>query len=160
MKKYRIAPEVREQIINRIKNEGITVAQASKDHGVSDVTIYKWLGSKADGPTYAEIAKELRGMKSSQKSVIARELGISRGMLYYRAKKPDKDWRVKCSIEEVLREYPSYGHKRLAIHLRMNHKKILRVMKLYGIKPYRRRGKKPFKINKKSNSVYPNLLLT
>ncbi|HEY9583697.1 MAG TPA: IS3 family transposase [Candidatus Paceibacterota bacterium] len=99
-------------------------------------------------------------MKSSQKSVIARELGISRGMLYYRAKKPDKDWRVKCSIEEVLREYPSYGHKRLAIHLRMNHKKILRVMKLYGIKPYRRRGKKPFKINKKSNSVYPNLLLT
>ncbi|HEY9583696.1 MAG TPA: transposase [Candidatus Paceibacterota bacterium] len=57
MKKYRIAPEVREQIINRIKNEGITVAQASKDHGVSDVTIYKWLGSKADGPTYAEIAK-------------------------------------------------------------------------------------------------------
>ena len=33
-------------------------------------------------------------------------------------------------------------------------------MKLFGLQPYRRRGRKPFKINKPSDCVYPNLLLT
>jgi len=32
--KKRIAPEIKEQIINRIKNDGVTVAQAAKDHGI------------------------------------------------------------------------------------------------------------------------------
>jgi len=57
MKKYRIAPEVREQVINRIKNEGVSVLQAAKDHGVSTHSIYKWLGVGASAPTYAEVAK-------------------------------------------------------------------------------------------------------
>jgi transposase-like protein len=58
MKKHRIAPEVKEQIINRIKNEGVSVAQASKDHGVSDGTIYAWIGAKAQGtPSVLEVAK-------------------------------------------------------------------------------------------------------
>jgi len=38
-KAYRIAPEIKEQIINRIKNDGISVAEAAKAHGVSTVTI-------------------------------------------------------------------------------------------------------------------------
>jgi transposase-like protein len=58
MKKHRIAPEVKEQIINRIKSEGVTVAQAAKDHGVSDVTIYSWIAKKTEGqPTISEIIK-------------------------------------------------------------------------------------------------------
>lgn len=58
MKKFRIASEVREQIINRIKNEGATVQQAAKDHGVSEQTIYNWIGAKTDGgPSVMEIAK-------------------------------------------------------------------------------------------------------
>ena len=58
MRKYKIAPEVREQIINRIKNEGVTVAQAAKDHGVSEQTIYNWIGVKTEGgPSVMEIAK-------------------------------------------------------------------------------------------------------
>lgn len=57
MKKYRIAPEVKEQILARIKNEGVSVTQAAKDHGVSTYSIYKWLGSTAEGPSYAETAK-------------------------------------------------------------------------------------------------------
>ena len=57
MKKYRIAPELKEQILARIKNDGVSVADAAKDHGVSTYTIYKWLGAKTDGPTYAEVAK-------------------------------------------------------------------------------------------------------
>lgn len=58
MKYHKIAPEVKEQIINRIKNEGVTVAQAAKDHGVSDVTIYGWIAKKVGGqPTLAENIK-------------------------------------------------------------------------------------------------------
>lgn len=95
----------------------------------------------------------------SSKTILARELGISRGSLYYRKKQPDKDWLTKCAIELALREHPSYGHKRLAPHLGMNKKKILRIMKIYGIKPYRRRGRK-WKHTKNISAVYPNLLLT
>jgi transposase-like protein len=58
MKKYKISPEVKEQIINRIKNEGISVAQAVKDHGVSDNTIYGWISKKVEGqPTLSELLK-------------------------------------------------------------------------------------------------------
>jgi len=87
-------------------------------------------------------------------------VNLSRSTLYYHPKQPDKDWLLKCQIEEVLHEYPSYGHKRLALELKRNKKAVLRVMKLFGLHPYRRRGKKPFKINKPSDCVYPNLLLT
>jgi hypothetical protein len=86
-------------------------------------------------------------------------LGLSRASYYYKSKKKEKDWKTKIQIEEALRIHPAYGHKRLAIFLKQNKKKILRVMKLFGIKPYRRMVKKVFKIRKDSKS-YPNLLLT
>ena len=58
MKKYRIAPEVKEQIINRIKNEGVSVADAAKDAGVSDASVYTWLGKKVEGgPSVLEVAR-------------------------------------------------------------------------------------------------------
>ncbi|MBU6232581.1 MAG: transposase [Patescibacteria group bacterium] len=57
MRKPRIAPELKEQIINRIKNDGITVAAAAKDHGVSENTIYGWIAKKVDGVSYSEIIK-------------------------------------------------------------------------------------------------------
>lgn len=58
MKKHRIAGEVKEQIINRIKNEGVTVAEAAKEHGLHETTIYGWLGKKAEGiPSILEYAK-------------------------------------------------------------------------------------------------------
>lgn len=97
-------------------------------------------------------------MDTSHKTILARELGISRGMLYYKPKKPDKDWHTKCRIEEALRKHPSYGHKRLALHFHMNKKKVLRVMKLFGIKPYRRHGRK-WKRMKGIATAYPNLLI-
>jgi len=40
MKKHRIAPDVKEQIIGRIKNDGVTVTDAAKEHGISENTIY------------------------------------------------------------------------------------------------------------------------
>lgn len=58
MKKHRIAPDVKEQIINRIKNDGVSVVEAAKDHGISEATIYGWISKKVEGqPTLSEIIR-------------------------------------------------------------------------------------------------------
>ena len=57
-KGFRIAPDVREQILKRIKDEGVPVAQAAKEHGVSEPTIYAWLTKGASShPSWVEVAK-------------------------------------------------------------------------------------------------------
>lgn len=86
-------------------------------------------------------------------------LDMYRGVRYYRPKKPDKDWQLKCQIEEVLRIHPSYGSLRISIHLRMNRKPVKRVMNIFGIKAYRRRGRK-YKKTKNIKVIYPNMLIT
>ncbi len=83
--------------------------------------------------------------KKITKAVIANKLGISRGMLYYQHKRPVIDEEVKHQIEAVLIEHKAYGHKRIAPELKMNKKRILRVMKKFGIKPHRRIARKPRK---------------
>ena len=95
----------------------------------------------------------------TSKALRAKELGVSLRSFYYQQKKPAKDWQLKSQIEEVLREHPSYGHRRIAIHLHMNKKKVRRVMLLFGIKAYRRRGLK-WKKTKNIKVVYPNILMT
>ena len=94
----------------------------------------------------------------ASKTNSARKLGVYRGFLYYKPKKPDKDWNLKCQIEEVLRIHPSYGSPRISLELKRNHKPIERVMKLFGIKAYRRRGRK-WKKTKNIKVIYPNLLM-
>jgi transposase-like protein len=39
----RIPAEVREQILNRIRTEGVSATQAAKEHGIHPVTVYTWL---------------------------------------------------------------------------------------------------------------------
>lgn len=85
-------------------------------------------------------------------------LGVSRSHRYYNHKQPEKDWKTKQMIEKALRDHPSYGHKRLALQLGINKKRVLRVMKIFGIKPYRRITKKVLK-TKSQKGVLPNLLL-
>jgi len=89
----------------------------------------------------------------------AEHIGISRSHGYYKAKQPVKDWKTKQMIESVLSVHPSYGHKRIALHLGINKKRVLRVMKIYGIKPYRRYVKRKY-VKKPKDSVFPNLLRT
>ena len=61
---HRIAPEVRTDILRRIKEEGVPVSQAAKDHGVHETTIYGWLGKGIRGaPTLAEFIKLKRENK-------------------------------------------------------------------------------------------------
>jgi len=54
----RIAPELKAQIINRIKNDGISVAQAAKDHGIHETTVYGWIAQKVEGqPSFSELIR-------------------------------------------------------------------------------------------------------
>jgi transposase-like protein len=39
-KNYRVAPEVKEQMIKRIKEDGVPVSQAAKGHGIHEITVY------------------------------------------------------------------------------------------------------------------------
>ncbi len=98
--------------------------------------------------------------RAINKSKLARELGIARSSLYYVRKRDAIDEEVKRQIEAIMIEHPSYGHKRIALHLKMGHNRIRRVMKKYGLKPYRRRAKPPRKADDqgKAPTPYPNLL--
>lgn len=41
-----IPKEIKEQILARIKNDGVPVSQAAKDAGVSSKAVYNWMRSK------------------------------------------------------------------------------------------------------------------
>jgi len=84
-------------------------------------------------------------------------MGVSRSSLYYTAKLPTKDWALKIRLEEELQRHPSYGSRRLAITLSIGRPRAQRVMRIFGIKPYRRRGRRYRK--SKKTGVFPNLLL-
>ena len=58
MKKQRVAPDLKEQILGRIKNDGLTIKQAAIDHGIPESTISTWIARKAEGgPSLGEIIK-------------------------------------------------------------------------------------------------------
>ena len=97
--------------------------------------------------------------KVESKSELARQLGVSRASLYYISKKEKQDWSLKTKVEETLREHPSYGSRRLALHLRLNRKCLQRIMRRFGIKPYRRHGRK-YLVTKRVPVIYANLLMT
>lgn len=84
-------------------------------------------------------------------------MGVSRASLYYLPRQPAKDWALKIRIEEVLRAHPSYGSRRVAQALAMDRKRVRRVMRIFGIAPYRRHGKRYRK--RKAGRIFPNLLL-
>jgi len=83
--------------------------------------------------------------KAVNKSKLARELGIARSSLYYTRKREVIDQEVKVQIESVMVDHLDYGHKRIALELKMGHNRIRRVMKKFFLKPYRRRVQKPVK---------------
>lgn len=84
-------------------------------------------------------------VKKFTKAGLAASLGVSRSSLYYVPKRPLLDNELKLQIQAVLVDNPSYGHKRIAIELKMGKNRIRRVMKKFGIKPYRRRARLPRK---------------
>jgi len=96
----------------------------------------------------------------NSKTLLAKKMNLSRSSLYYQPKLPTKDLKLKTAIEIVLIKHKAYGHKRIAMELKVNKKRVIRVMHLFKLKPKRQR-KQP----KKSNDLdqmpmtVPNLVL-
>lgn len=79
--------------------------------------------------------------RSSNKTVCAQALGINRKNIYRQLLMPTKDQALKQQIEAVHRQHPAYGHRRIALHLGINHKRAQRVMTQFNLRPPRRRVK-------------------
>ena len=90
------------------------------------------------------------------KSVWAEALGVNRKNIYRKRKQPLKDLALKEEIEGVHREHPAYGHRRIALHLGINHKRAQRVMAMYNLRPPRRRVKHYSTVST-SHHTYRNL---
>lgn len=57
-KGFVVRPEVKQQILDRMKNEGIPVVKLAEEHGIHPSTIYNWLGAQSTGaPSVLELAK-------------------------------------------------------------------------------------------------------
>jgi transposase-like protein len=53
-----VSPEIKEQIIKRIKDEGIPVAQVAQEHGLKSRVIYQWISRGIQAPpSVLEIAR-------------------------------------------------------------------------------------------------------
>lgn len=65
---------------------------------------------------------------------------MKRKNIYRQRRQPAKDWALKCQIEAVHRDHPAYGHRRIAWHLGINHKRAQRVMAAFKLRPPRRRA--------------------
>jgi putative transposase len=63
--------------------------------------------------------------------------------LYYKPKLEQKDRSLLKKIQQSMEKNPSYGHRRIALALKINPKRALRVMQKFELKPllYRKRSK-------------------
>lgn len=106
----------------------------------------------------AETINELAPPES--KTCLAKRLGVSRGSLYYQPKLPAKDLVLKAEIDRVMMRHKAYGHRRIALELKVNKKRVRRVMKLFNLAVQRKR-RKPVKPNDLGQApmAIPNLVL-
>lgn len=86
--------------------------------------------------------------------------GFSRKGIYLSSDKvKSKDEVLRQQILQVLEVNPSYGHRRIAISLGIGKKRVRRVMRLYNIKPYKRKARWAKRRDLKApDAPYPNLI--
>jgi len=94
-------------------------------------------------------------------------MGIKRSTLYYQRKinihKKQKELRIRKKIENISREHPYYGYRRITASLRrdkviVNHKKVLKMMKELGIQGRIKRKYITTTNSKHNNRIYSNLV--
>jgi putative transposase len=98
-------------------------------------------------------------VKTATKSLLSSLFGLTRKSLYLKSNSEAKDELLKEQILSCLSVNPSYGHRRIALSLSVGKKRVRRVMKLYGIKTFKRKARWSKKRDKnKPDSGYPNLI--
>ncbi|MBD3250116.1 MAG: IS3 family transposase, partial [Candidatus Pacebacteria bacterium] len=91
-------------------------------------------------------------------AVRARALGVSPKNIYHKKRQEIKDQALAKEIRQVHKTDPAYGHRRIALKLGVNHKRALRVMNKFGIKPPRRKTKKFYCTKSTYAHNYTNLI--
>ncbi|MFH1187366.1 MAG: transposase [bacterium] len=66
----KISQEIKDKIVDKIKSEGLSVAQAAREFGVNGNTVYGWLGKGKIGSDTLELGK-LRRENQQLKMIIA-----------------------------------------------------------------------------------------
>ena len=90
-------------------------------------------------PAGREIEAKLPNIRKTLKS---QSLSIPKRSLYNpNPKQSETDLILKDQIFKVLELNPSYGHRRIALALGVSKKRSRRVMKLFNIKPYKRKAR-------------------
>ena len=69
-KNQTISKEVKEQIIERIRNEGKSVSAIAKEHGIPPTTVFSWLKRKTENPQYYKEMIKLRKEKQALMGII------------------------------------------------------------------------------------------
>lgn len=94
-------------------------------------------------------------------------MGIKRSTLYYIRKinihKKQKELRIRKKIEDISREHPYYGYRRITASLRrdkviVNHKRVLKMMKELGIQGRIKHKYVTTTNSKHHNRIYSNLI--
>jgi putative transposase len=89
-------------------------------------------------------------------------LSVSRGSMYYKPKpQENNDVIIMNELREIYHETPSYGYRRMTVALRergfvVNHKKVLTLLQIAGIKAIYPRKKTT--VRNPENKVFPYLL--
>lgn len=86
---------------------------------------------------------------------------ISRRNLYNKEEQKivHKDALIQEQIKAVLEQNPGYGHRRIALALKLGKRTIRRIMKQYGIKPYKRKARwRKRRYEGREPQPYPNLI--
>ncbi len=65
-----ISKDLKEQIIERIRNEGKPVASIAKEHGIPPSTIFSWLKRQTENPQYYKEVMKLRKEKQYLMEII------------------------------------------------------------------------------------------
>ncbi len=73
-------------------------------------------------------------------------------------KRQDTDEQIKEEIKKVHKDNPAYGSFRVALELKLNHKRIARVMKKFGIQPPRRKKRPHWITVSVKTTKYTNLV--
>jgi len=94
------------------------------------------------------------------KSLLSSALKVSKRNLYNQnTRQSEQDLILKDQILKVLEEFPAYGHRRIALALGIGKKRTRRVMRLFGIKPYKRKARWSKKRDfGKPDAGFPNLI--
>jgi putative transposase len=90
-------------------------------------------------------------------------LGLRRSSYYYVANEPENDTELMNEIKDIWIEWPFYGYRKITDELadrgiKVNHKRVLRLMKLMGLRSVLPKPRINTSIANKENPVRPYLL--